>query len=603
MSSSNSISVKEEDDGDDKVMTKEDLLLALKKKLEWACAHELAPQSGDPSRQLQPAARERVMLEEMEKIIWRIKAARRDYAKAEEVFKTNLPPVASQSFACIKCGNRNNDYVFNDPKTGDSICRGIKGDDNCGEVIQDHSVDRGAAKRNFSDDEKNHHHHGPASNPFMPDSVNMRTSFSTVGPNGEKLKKMKKISDLVEMGISNLGHDGRASTRTGYKTNQKNEAFRQMAEWASSYLIHDKVVETAKGEFAKFREVREKVEKFLGVVAGCLVLAYEELSATMSLERKVSGTMRLRDDLLRDEGESYSLESKTWANDIAASTVKDKKIAIWELDDVKEWLNGIIMADTKYKKQATKVVGALTTAIEDKNKKALDALESANAASVKAKVKVAAAPSCFNTTTKGGRAASENPATANGKQKLTAGRSFLELRGDLDRILKISSIGEFEEISTMLRVATDRRARFEIWNDKQMELRKRENERMKVEALAGTTRGERNEEEEKRREKEKMAKAKAKVKEGTKEVEVEEVEEVDADEEDLLADLLGDDMHMPADASSAFDNVGSSSSLKVKKPNVKPQAKPVAIKKEEVVDKESEASSSPHRKKIKFEIM
>jgi hypothetical protein len=52
-----------------------------------------------------------------------------------------------------------------------------------------------------------------------------------------------------------------------------------MEEIASNLNIHALVTQRAKQEFAKYREVREALHQFEGVVCACLILAYEELIA------------------------------------------------------------------------------------------------------------------------------------------------------------------------------------------------------------------------------------------------------------------------------------------------------------------------------------
>ena len=324
-------------------------LFRLKKRLAWACAKDLAPMSADVRTQMNDADREKKMISELDRVCWRIKDARSEYGKAEEVFATNLPPVQTQTFTCKRCGNRNPLLIFADPRSGDTICRGIKGDDNCGEVVADHRVDTGAAKRNFADSEEDRNHHGPVGNIYMPDSVNMRTSFNRDDrgsgcKNGEKLSK---ISQLVEMGISNLGHDQRAATRTGFKTNQKNEAFRQMQDWGIALQIHDTVIEKAKAEFAKYREVRERVEKFTATVAGCIVISYEELEGIgMILEKKVFNEIRERKGLSlkagpTNTGQTSSSMAVAASTDVAISCLQDKRMAVWTIDDAKLWLQSI----------------------------------------------------------------------------------------------------------------------------------------------------------------------------------------------------------------------------------------------------------------------
>ncbi len=217
--------------------TEETYFQYLKRNLAWACASDLAPMSADTRTHMTDEVREKRMIDEMDRIMGRIRDARSEYEKAEKVFATNKPAIQEHVFTCRRCGNRNPDFVFSDSRSGDTICRGVRGDDNCGEVLGSHRVDMGAAHRNFSDSEEgDRNHHAPPANPFMPDSVNLRTTFNMADSSADK---MMKISRAVEMGESNLGHDGRAATRTGYKTDQKNEAFKTMANWGDAMNIHE----------------------------------------------------------------------------------------------------------------------------------------------------------------------------------------------------------------------------------------------------------------------------------------------------------------------------------------------------------------------------
>jgi transcription initiation factor TFIIIB Brf1 subunit/transcription initiation factor TFIIB len=73
-------------------------------------------------------------------------------------------------------------------------------------------------------------------------------------------------------------------TRQGYKTKQKRKAFALLEEIGGNLNIHRVVVEHAKENFAKYRDIKEAVHKFEGTVAACLVIAYEDLSKEMSFE-------------------------------------------------------------------------------------------------------------------------------------------------------------------------------------------------------------------------------------------------------------------------------------------------------------------------------
>ena len=91
-------------------------LYRLKKRLAWACASDLVPVSADVRTQMSDIDRENRMIDELDKCIFRIKEARMEYDKADEVFATNLPPVATEQFRCTRCGNRNPQLIFADPR-------------------------------------------------------------------------------------------------------------------------------------------------------------------------------------------------------------------------------------------------------------------------------------------------------------------------------------------------------------------------------------------------------------------------------------------------------------------------------------------------------
>jgi hypothetical protein len=211
----------------------------------------------EAERALQNQKRESEMLRELERIISRVREARPLYAMADLALAgSNARATEVQRFICKRCGNRETELIFIDPRTGDSICRGITGNNDCGEVVQDHNINTGEAFRNFEDQE-DRNHHGKVADPLMPDSVNMRTVIGGFVDGRFKYKKLQQTAMQTEMDLSNLGKEGRASTRVGYKTEHKLKAFRMMADLAVSLRIHDLVIERAKLEFARYREVKE----------------------------------------------------------------------------------------------------------------------------------------------------------------------------------------------------------------------------------------------------------------------------------------------------------------------------------------------------------
>ena len=55
----------------------------------------------------------------------------------------------------------------------------------------------------------------------------------------------------------------------------KTQAFELMDHIADSLAIHPAVVDLAKVEFSRFRDVREAIQQYDGVVASCLALAFQ----------------------------------------------------------------------------------------------------------------------------------------------------------------------------------------------------------------------------------------------------------------------------------------------------------------------------------------
>ena len=104
----------------------------------------------------------------------------------------------------------------------------------------------------------------------------MKTSLvPTGGAGGQRASRLRQASETMEMGLSNLGTDER-KTRTGYKDQMKKKAFDLIAHAASNLNLHDSVVGRAQELFANYRDEREFVQKFDGVVAACVIQAAEE---------------------------------------------------------------------------------------------------------------------------------------------------------------------------------------------------------------------------------------------------------------------------------------------------------------------------------------
>jgi hypothetical protein len=123
----------------------------------------------------------------------------------------------------------------------------------------------------------------------MPDSWNMRTEYFTgkVGSAGvdPMALKIAQTAQLVEMNLSTIGSDVR-TTRLGYKNQQKIKAFELMAHLAENLAIHPSVIVKAKEEFSRYRDLRESLQQFEGVVAACIILAFQEISMNTDLDAK-----------------------------------------------------------------------------------------------------------------------------------------------------------------------------------------------------------------------------------------------------------------------------------------------------------------------------
>lgn len=147
----------------------------------------------------------------------------------------------------------------------------------------------GSQYRKF-EGEEDRNHHGDAPNPLFSDSHNMSTTLGGVsfqpgaGMGGYGSGGKRNIENILrnahaytEMNISQFGKDEK-KTRIGYKDRQKKDAFYQMAHAGDALGLHEAVVQRAKELFAGFRDDREMVQQFKGVLAACLCEAFDQLS-------------------------------------------------------------------------------------------------------------------------------------------------------------------------------------------------------------------------------------------------------------------------------------------------------------------------------------
>ncbi|KAL7567835.1 hypothetical protein ACA910_000579 [Epithemia clementina (nom. ined.)] len=198
---------------------------------------------------------------------------------------TSGPVLEIEKFKkCPTCGNNDQSAFVLDRKNGDVICS------NCGTVVSESLMHEGSQYRKF-EGEIDRNHHGDTANPLLSNAHNMSTTLSGVsqssgagmggwrsGGGGRNLETiLRNAHDYIELNVSQLGKTDRR-TRVGYKDRQKKDAFSQMGHVGDALSLHEAVVQRAKELFAGFRDDRELVQQFKGVIAACLCEAFEQLS-------------------------------------------------------------------------------------------------------------------------------------------------------------------------------------------------------------------------------------------------------------------------------------------------------------------------------------
>ncbi len=187
---------------------------------------------------------------------------------------------------CSVCNNNDQGAFVLDKKNGDVICT------QCGTVISESLMHEGSAYRKFEgEDDRNHH--GVVSNPLFSNAYNTGTSLSGVsisvgagiggyGSQGRATSGnietiLKRVHNYTELNISQMGKEEK-KTRIGYKDRQKKEAFMQMKHVGDALSLHTAVLERGKELFSGFRDDRELLQQFKGVIAACLCEAFDQLS-------------------------------------------------------------------------------------------------------------------------------------------------------------------------------------------------------------------------------------------------------------------------------------------------------------------------------------
>ena len=77
------------------------------------------------------------------------------------------------------------------------------------------------------------------------------------------------------MNLSTIGNDARR-TRQGYKDRAKRFAFSLINDLIDRLNIHKQVENEAQAIFAHYRDYREQVQDEKGIVAACIIIAFEK---------------------------------------------------------------------------------------------------------------------------------------------------------------------------------------------------------------------------------------------------------------------------------------------------------------------------------------
>jgi len=234
---------------------------------------------------------------------------------------------------CNTCGNNDQASFVLDRKNGDLICQ------SCGTVVSESIMHEGSQFRKF-EGEEDRNHHGDAPNPLFSNSHNMSTtlggvSFQTgagIGGFGSGSKRnienvLRNAHAYTEMNISQFGKEEK-KTRIGYKDRQKKDAFYQMVHAGDALGLHEAVVQRAKEMFAGFRDDRELVQQFKGVIAACLCEAFDQLSrdGRQILKKKageVDGT-DVTDEGDDDDAKKMSNARASRRNDLHSASLAGK---------------------------------------------------------------------------------------------------------------------------------------------------------------------------------------------------------------------------------------------------------------------------------------
>jgi len=253
---------------------------------------------------------------------------------------------------CGGCGNNDQNKFVMDQKNGDLICK------DCGTIVEESLMHEGSQFRKF-EGEADRNHHGDVANPLYSNSYNMGTSLGGMsfqsgaglggygsGGRGGIENVLRNAHAYIEMNMSQFGKEEK-KTRIGYKDRQKREAVIEMKHVVDALSLHNAVIERAKELFAGFRDDRELVQQFKGVLAACLCQAFDQLSkdGRQILKQKAGeeecDTNEVKEDLSqnvkRESLHGAALARKSMVGSSMSAT-EMKSASLWDLDDTRSWL-------------------------------------------------------------------------------------------------------------------------------------------------------------------------------------------------------------------------------------------------------------------------
>lgn len=185
-------------------------------------------------------------------------------SREEEILRLQHRPL---QHICQLCGNTDQSRFVDDYAAGDKICTGAD-DAGCGNVVQAHMLYHGNSYRKL-DGEEDRSHHGAPSNAHLSSRCNLQTTIADPSANSV----LKTTAGIVDSeGYRGAEADG--TTRTSYKDGQKLAAFQELRDIAHGLRLGMGALFAAEQAFARFRDSREVVKDFEGVLAACLIIGW-----------------------------------------------------------------------------------------------------------------------------------------------------------------------------------------------------------------------------------------------------------------------------------------------------------------------------------------